>query len=291
MDSTSKTFIYKRMKHLFRFLALILLVQTFSMPKASASSKKDPIVVITTEFGVIKIKLYNETPLHRDNFIKLAKEGFYDGTLFHRVIKEFMIQGGDPQSKGAEAGAMLGNGGPGYTIPAEFNSSYFHKKGALAAAREGDQVNPEKKSSGSQFYIVQGKIFKPEELKMLEDRMNQQNKFTFLREYLAKPENAAVKKQVEEFQKAQNTDGINKIIAEIEGKEKDALAKVMKPLFSEEQKTLYSTVGGSPHLDGAYTVFGEVIEGLDVIDKIAASETDKNNRPTKDVAMKVTIID
>ena len=121
--------------------------------------------------------------------------------------------------------------------------------------------------------------------------MNQQNKFTFLREYLSRPENAAVKKQVEEYQKAQNNDGINKIIAEIEVKEKEALAKIMKPMFSEEQKNAYSTLGGSPHLDGGYTVFGEVIEGLEVIDKIAASETDKNNRPTKDVAMKVTIID
>jgi peptidylprolyl isomerase len=279
------------MNYTFQLFALLLFMQVGLSNPAFAGPQKDPIIEITTEYGVIKIKLYNETPLHRDNFIKLAKEGFYDGTLFHRVIKDFMIQGGDPQSKGAEAGAMLGNGGPGYTIPAEFVSGLYHKKGALAAAREGDQVNPLKKSSGSQFYIVHGKIFSPEEMKMMDERMNQQQKFTFLREYLAKPENESIKKQVEELQRAQNTEGINKIIAEIESKEKEAIAKSMKPMFSEEQKKIYTTLGGSPHLDGAYTVFGEVIEGLDVIDKIAAVETDKNNRPAKDVAMRVKIID
>ena len=271
-------------------LLLLIGLMATNVTTLLAAAKGEPVVEITTEYGVIKIKLYNETPLHRDNFLKLAKEGFYDGTLFHRVIKDFMIQGGDPQSKGAEPGATLGNGGPGYDIPAEIVPGLYHKRGALAAAREGDQVNPLKKSSGSQFYLVQGKVWTREELKTFEDRSSQQQKFSYIRDFLSKPENDAYRKRVEELQKAQDADGINKIIAEIEAKEGDALKKTIKPAFTDEQLTGYTTVGGTPHLDGAYTVFGEVIEGLDVIEKISKLEGDKNNRPTKDVAMKVKVI-
>jgi len=283
----------KNMKTVSKFgIGLLLLIglMATNVTTLLAAAKGEPVVEITTEYGVIKIKLYNETPLHRDNFLKLAKEGFYDGTLFHRVIKDFMIQGGDPQSKGAEPGATLGNGGPGYDIPAEIVPGLYHKRGALAAAREGDQVNPLKKSSGSQFYLVQGKVWTREELKTFEDRSSQQQKFSYIRDFLSKPENDAYRKRVEELQKAQDADGINKIIAEIEAKEGDALKKTIKPAFTDEQLTGYTTVGGTPHLDGAYTVFGEVIEGLDVIEKISKLEGDKNNRPTKDVAMKVKVI-
>lgn len=272
-----------------RGLLILALILTLGATKEMLA-KGEPIVEITTEYGVIKIKLYNETPLHRDNFLKLAKEGFYDGTLFHRVIKDFMIQGGDPQSKGAEPGSLLGNGGPGYEIPAEIVPGLYHKRGALAAAREGDQVNPQKKSSGSQFYIVQGKIFTEADLKLFQERGSQQQKFTFIREFLAKPENEAYRKRVEELQKAQDTDGINKVVAEIEAKESENLKKFIQLTYTDEQIKTYATVGGTPHLDGAYTVFGEVIEGMDVIEKIVALETDKNNRPVKDVAMKVKII-
>ena len=187
----------------------------------------ETMVQIETTKGKMIVKLYNETPLHRDNFVKLVKEKYYDSLLFHRVIADFMIQGGDPDSKNAPQGQMLGNGGPNYTIPAEFKSTLIHKKGVLAAARTADNINPKKESSGSQFYIVHGKIFDEKQL-----------------EYIC------------------SKTGI---------------------VYTYEQKEIYKTIGGTPHLDGAYTVFGEVIEGLDVIDKIAAVKTDQANRPIEDI--------
>ena len=189
-------------------------------------------VRIETPYGDMVVKLYDETPKHRDNFIKLVQEGFYDNLLFHRVIENFMIQGGDPDSKGAPAGKMLGVGDVGYTVPAEFVKGLYHKKGALSAARQGDAVNPAKASSGCQFYIVQGQVYPQEMFAMFESR------------------------------------GLK---------------------LNEEQKQLYGTVGGTPHLDGDYTVFGEVIEGLDIIDKIAAVQTDRADRPVEDVWMKMRI--
>ena len=225
----------------FLFLALLLpfaaLAQTQSkvMADKAKSTDKETLVEISTDFGTMKFKLYNETPKHRDNFIKLAKEGFYNGTLFHRVIKDFMIQGGDPQSKNAAPDVMLGNGGPGYTIPAEFNSKLIHKKGALAAARLGDQVNPQKASSGSQFYIVQGKPMTAAELNML-----------------------AARKKI---------------------------------TYTPEQIKTYETEGGTPFLDMDYTVFGEMISGMDVLEKIAAVATNPQNRPLQDVKMTVKVIE
>ena len=187
---------------------------------SAVKKEKEQMVQIETEFGTIKIKLYDETPLHRDNFIKLVKQGLYNGSTFHRIIKQFMIQGG---------GLANGKQDPGYTIPAEFVSKYYHKKGALAAARQGDDVNPKKESSGSQFYIVQGK-------KLTDAEMDQ---FT-----------------------AQT-------------------GKKMTP----EQRNIYKTIGGVPHLDRDYTVFGEVVEGLDVIDKIAAVKTGPGDKPLKAIKM------
>ncbi len=184
--------------------------------------------VIHTDYGDMTGILYNETPKHRDNFVKLAKSGFYDGLLFHRVISGFMIQGGDPDSKNAKPGQQLGVGGPGYTVPAEFNTKFIHKKGALAAARQGDQVNPAKASSGSQFYIVQGKKMSA---------------------------------------------------AQLTGN------------YTPEQKKIYETVGGTPFLDNQYTVYGEITEGLDVIDKIAACEKGPGDRPAKDIKMTIRIVE
>lgn len=192
-------------------------------------AQKERKVIIKTNHGKIILKLYNETPQHRDNFVKLAKDGFYNGTIFHRVIPEFMIQGGDPDSKEAKKGAPLGKGGPGYKVPAEFVEGLIHKKGALAAARQGGAANPEKKSSGSQFYIVVGKQFSDNELNNFEKKS-----------------------------------GIK---------------------YTEEQREMYKTEGGTPHLDGSYTVFGELIKGMDVIDKIAEMAADKRNRPNEDVVM------
>lgn len=208
--------------------------------RTSAEEKPEPVaeqprVQISTDFGDIVLVLYNETPEHRDNFLKLAREGFFDGTLFHRVINGFMIQGGDPTSKDAQTGQAIGSGGPGYTIPAEFVGEKFHKKGALAAARQGDQINPERRSSGSQFYIVQGRVYRTEEL----DAMEQQT-----------------------------------------GKS-----------ISASRREAYTTVGGTPHLDDAYTVFGEVISGIEVVDQIAAVQTGAADRPLEDIRMTVTVIE
>jgi cyclophilin family peptidyl-prolyl cis-trans isomerase len=197
--------------------------------KLKKKDKKRDVELITTQ-GAIVIRLSDSTPLHRDNFLKLAKSGFYDSTLFHRVISQFMIQGGDPKSKSAAPGEPLGNGDPGYTIPAEFRSSLFHKKGVIAAARTGDDINPKKESSGSQFYIVAGKTFTDDQLNTIEKRSGRS--------------------------------------------------------FSPKQREIYKTIGGTPHLDQGYTVFGEVIKGMEVVDKISVVETSKNmdrDRPLQDV--------
>lgn len=211
-------------------LAFIAILVSLTLKK----EETETMLLITTNYGNMKVKLYNDTPKHRDNFIKLAKEGFFDGTLFHRVINGFMIQGGDPESKSAKSGQQLGEGGPDYTIPAEFIPAHFHKKGALSAARMGDNVNPKKESSGSQFYIVQGKIQTNETLDMMEKRM-----------------------------------GIK---------------------YTEEQRKVYTTQGGTPFLDQNYTVFGEVVEGMEVIDKIAAVKTAPGDRPVEDVKMEIKVI-
>jgi cyclophilin family peptidyl-prolyl cis-trans isomerase len=197
--------------------ALVLVGLTCQAQKAT---EKETVVVIKTSMGTIKAKLYNDTPNHRDNFIKLVNEGWYNGSPFHRVIKEFMIQGGQNKD---------GRLDPGYRVPAEIKDNHFHKKGALAAARQADQVNPQKASSGSQFYIVQGKVYDDRTLDMFEGRMGK--------------------------------------------------------VFSARQRQAYKTVGGTPHLDGEYTVFGEVIEGLEVVDKIAAVETGRGDVPVKAVTI------
>ena len=210
--------------------ALLAFIFVFNLSAISQTKTDKKVVkfVIHTEYGDMTGILYNETPQHRDNFVKLAKSGFYDGTLFHRVISGFMIQGGDPNSKNAKPGQQLGSGGPGYTVPAEFNKNLIHKKGALAAARLGDQGNPTKASSGSQFYIVQGK---------------------------------------------------------------KVPAAQLGSTYTPEQKKIYETLGGVPFLDTQYTVYGEITEGLDVIDKIAAVQKDGSDRPVKDVTMTIKIVE
>ena len=215
----------KRIAFMLLAAVLVFNVTLMSQPKSETKVTK---FVIQTDMGDMTGILYNETPKHRDNFVKLAKSGYFDGLLFHRVISGFMIQGGDPNSKNAKPGQQLGMGGPGYTVPAEFNKEFIHKKGALSAARQADQVNPAKASSGSQFYIVQGKKISPSQL------------------------------------------GAN---------------------YTPEQKKIYETIGGTPFLDTQYTVFGEITEGLDVIDKIAAVQKDQSDRPLKDVKMTVKILE
>ena len=244
-------------------------------------------VLIKTTEGNILVRLYDETPQHRDNFIKLAKEGYFDGTLFHRVIKDFMIQGGDPESKGAPKGKMLGTGGPDYTIPAEFvYPQLFHKRGALSAARLGDEVNPDRKSSGSQFYIVWGKVYKAAELKQMEKQMAMQQEQTVF--------NALVKEhhgEIMDLRRNRDRQGLmalqDKLVAETKAKCREAGT----PKFTEEQVDAYTTTGGTPFLDNQYTVFGEVEEGLDVVEKIQGCETLRGDRPKEDVSMTVEVVE
>ncbi|MBI2271564.1 MAG: peptidylprolyl isomerase [Bacteroidetes bacterium] len=264
--------------HVFAFMGLI------SILYAGGNETKETQVQIVTTEGIIKIKLYNDTPLHRDNFVKLVNSHFYDSTIFHRVINQFMIQGGDPDSKKAAPGVMLGNGSTGYTIPAEIMpDKHYHKKGALAAARMGDDVNPNKESSGCQFYIVQGRNFNVEDLNSMEQRMlNNQKQEAFSR-LMNKPENANLRTKFTAFQQSQQTDSLMAISKLIEPMVLAEVTKMPQFKFSEEQRKIYSTVGGTPHLDGGYTVFGEVVEGLDLVDKIAAAKTLPGDRPEKDI--------
>lgn len=268
----------------FLFIVLAGLVVNISCGLAD-NNKVEKMVKIETEFGTIKIKLYNETPLHRDNFINLTNDGFYTDLLFHRVIPGFMVQGGDPTSKNAEPGKILGGGDLGYTIPAEINPKFFHRRGVLAAAREGDQVNPQKKSSASQFYILQGKVFRPGELDSLQMKLEESRKMSMMQ--------IRVKAIEPELNKLSNEGKQDELMARLNAIRDTVSAESAKlpPIqFSEEQKKAYTTVGGYPSLDNNYTIFGEVIEGMDVIDKIAQQPTDKNNRPQKDIKFSIKII-
>jgi peptidyl-prolyl cis-trans isomerase B (cyclophilin B) len=233
--------------------------------------------------GYITVRLYDGSPIHRDNFVKLVKEGYYDGTLFHRVIKDFMIQGGDPDSKGAPAGKMLGVGGPDYTLEAEIKDNLYHKRGALAAARQGDEVNPERRSSGSQFYIVWGQVYKENQLNQLGKQIRMQKVQDAFND-LAK----ARREEIMQMRRERNRAGLqelqDQLIAEAEN-------KVGKQGLTDQQMQLYSTVGGTPHLDGQYTVFGEVEEGLNVVEQIQNTATGRADRPTNDIDMRMTIID
>ena len=217
----------KKLSFLVFFLAATLIGWAQKPANQQVSSEGKTVVVMETTMGKIVLRLYDETPLHRDNFIKLVENHTYDGLLFHRVIRNFMIQGGDPKSRDAKPGQPLGDGTLGYTIPAEFRPNLYHKKGALCAARQGDNVNPKKESSASQFYIVQGNRWDEKQLDMMGERMGKK--------------------------------------------------------FSPEQRKAYTTVGGTPHLDGDYTVFGEVIEGMEIIDKISEVKCDRMDRPFEDV--------
>jgi len=246
--------------------------------------------VIHTSFGDMKGRLYDETPLHRDNFIKLVNEGFYDSLLFHRVIKNFMIQGGDPDSKNAIKGKQLGNGGPGYTIPAEFNSNLIHKKGALSAARMGDNVNPKKESSGSQFYIVQGVVYDSLHLAGMEQKLIANKSSRRVYDFIQLPENKDIKSKLDSLRKAKDNQGLHQAWEDVKKASAEYYKDEASLGFTDLQKKTYSTIGGTPHLDGEYTVFGEIYEGLNIIDSIGNVKGDRANRPLEDVIFTIEMI-
>lgn len=250
----------------------------------SCAQKKDYVVTINTKYGKMIAILYDETPKHKANFIKLAKEHYYDSTLFHRVISGFMIQGGDPDSKKATAGQRLGTGGPGYTVDAEFNPKYLHEKGALSAARLSDFQNPSKASSGSQFYIVQGTKQTEEELKTDFEKMN-----GVMGQFFQNPANKSAYDSVMTAYQAQDMKAFQALLLKLKPRVEKQLGINLSADVSPEKLKIYSTVGGTPNLDGEYTVFGKVISGLDVIDKIAAVAKDPSERPVEDVRMTVTV--
>ncbi len=273
---------------------IILAIAAFALFACKNDKNEQKKVLIKTTYGDMKVKLYNETPKHRDNFVKLVKEGFYDSLKFHRVIEEFMIQSGDPNSKDADTATRLGEGGPGYKLEAEIVDTLYHKRGALAAARQGNQTNPEKKSSGSQFYIVDGRKYTDQELDQIEERMNMQKKNNIFREIIQQEEYSHIKKTYDSLRKAQDREGFNQFIQnEVEPLINKKLEEKGKYELSEEQRRIYKNVGGAPHLDGDYTVFGEVYEGFNVIDSIASVETrsGRSNRPKEDIIMEMEMID
>ena len=255
--------------------------------KKSTDMEKRTQVKIETTMGNIVVELYNETPKHRDNFIKLAKEGMYDSTLFHRVIKAFMIQAGDPDSKNANDTAQLGGGDVGYTVPAEFVPKFFHKKGALAAARMGDDVNPERASSGCQFYIVTGRKFREAQLLDMVGQKNN-NRIDEIFNELARKH----MKEIYKMRKANDEAGLMALQDSLEA-QATAQYKEEEPfMFTPEQIAAYTTVGGAPHLDGAYTVFGQVVEGIETVEKIEVTKTGKADRPVENVRiLKATVIE
>jgi len=271
-------------------LTFVLLVSCSNTAVEKKKKEKTYYVLVETEYGDMKLKLYNETPLHRDNFLKLVNEKFYDSLLFHRVIQGFMIQGGDPESKGARKGKQLGNGGPGYQIDAEFVPGIGHKKGALAAARQGDRQNPQKKSSGSQFYIVQGEKVDSLALRQMEEKINFPKRRELVFAYVEKPENIKVKQKIDSLNRIRAGNELNQLFTEISQLLEEEYLALDLYKFTPQQIKDYSTIGGTPHLDQNYTVFGEVTEGLAVVDSIAAVNNDKNNRPLEDIIMKMKVV-
>lgn len=257
---------------------ILLIGSIFMCESCNAKKETEAKVRLQTSMGDIVVKLYPETPQHRDNFLKLVDDGVYDGTLFHRVIKDFMIQAGDPDSKTARKGQALGTGDVGYTIPAEFVfPKYFHKKGALSAARQGDQVNPQKASSGCQFYIVVGQVFTEDQLTMMENNLRQ-NMESKLFQQKAREKQQEIRQYQQEGSQEKLDALRDSILEEVN---KEMAAESYK--FTPEQRAAYTTVGGTPHLDNEYTVFGEVVKGMDIVEKISTTATGQMDRPLEDI--------
>ncbi len=277
-----------------KIIALLVLLLVFCACKAekkmtpfSSVSDDDTIVLIETSSGDIKVKLYSDTPKHRDNFIKNIKEHMYDGIIFHRVVKNFMIQAGDPSAKDLPQGAPAGGGDVNWTVPAEIiYPKYFHKYGALAAARENDDVNPNKESSGCQFYIVTGTKWTEAKLMSKEKELNDVRQ----KEYFNKLVKES-KDEVAKLRKNKDTVKLLELQDSLERKSEEMLKENPALKITPEQVKIYSAIGGMPHLDNNYTVFGEVVEGMDIVEAISKVRTDRRNRPVDDITInKITIV-
>lgn len=257
----------------------LLLLVLFAITSCASRNDLEPEFEISTNEGTIVVRLYAETPLHRDNFVKLAEAGFYDGVLFHRVIADFMIQAGDPDSKNAPMTKELGGGDVRYTIPAEIiYPKYYHKKGALAAARQPDETNPDKASSGAQFYFVKGRIFTAKQLDALEAQRADGLETKLFAELRQK--NLATEHSYRKAKNQAKVDAFRDSILNVV-QEKMDLEPTYK--YSEQQRTDYTSIGGTPHLDGEYTVFGEVIEGIDIVTNISKVRTNNMDRPNENI--------
>ena len=259
--------------------------QTEMIPLFPTENRTEEVAVISTKYGEMIVRLYDATPEHKANFLKLAKEGFYDSTTFHRIIEGFMVQGGDPNSKDDNL-RNDGQGGPGYTLPAEIVRGYIHKKGALAAARMGNDTNPDMRSSGSQFYIVHGRQRTERDVDQLLAQANNNIEQGLISTYVGSPENTEVKQRIDQAIMNGNTGIVSEIITEI----KPLATKDFEPLvYTPQQREIYMTQGGVPYLDGSYTVFGEVIQGLAVVDSIVQAKKNYADRPVEDIPMIVRV--
>lgn len=267
-----------------RFLQIVIFFAMI-IPFSGCAQKQEK-VIIETSYGNIKIRLYDDTPLHRDNFLKLARSGFYDGLLFHRVIKEFMIQGGNPASRNAKANTPISSGDNDYKIDAEIiYPKYFHKKGVLAAARQADQVNPKKQSSASQFFIVQGKIFSDEELNQFERITTDRLRQSIMMKYMNQHRDSFI-----HLQQAGDNLKLQQLMEKVSKQAEPEIDSLKPYKIPAEHRATYTTIGGVPPLDNEYTIFGEVEEGMDVIDKIAQVETDNTDRPVQNIIMNIKVI-
>ncbi len=279
----------------FVFLVILTLFLSQKIAAQNLQNTEDTsrtaIILIQTQFGNIKVRLSNQTPLHRDNFLKLAKQGFYDSLLFHRIIAGFMIQGGDPYSKHAKRFVVLGDSDIHYTIPAEITPNLFHKRGMLCAARDGDDVNPSHASSGCQFYITQGRgPLTSKDLLLYEYRINKKLRTHLKDSLLQTPEYKAIAEKQQYFKTNKLNDSLVLLDKMMDEKINPIYTLTKHYTFSPQQIKAYEAVGGTPHLDGSYTVYGEVFEGMKVVDKITETNTDTHDRPLEDIRMKVIVL-